>query len=56
MRNLAVLVASDSCARGNRTDKSGKAIIEVMSALNYEIASYDIVSDDINALIGQLNE
>ena len=56
MRNLAVLVASDSCARGNRTDKSGKAIIEVMSALNYEIASYDIVSDDINALIGKLNE
>ena len=47
MKTVAVLVASDSCFNGEREDKSGKAIVEIMKAANYKIESYDVVSDEI---------
>lgn len=56
MKTVAVLVASDSCFSGERQDKSGKAIVEVMRAENYEIVCYDIVSDDLSAISAKLSE
>ena len=52
MKTVAVLVASDSCFNGERDDKSGKAIVEIMKAANYKIESYDVVS----AISAKLNE
>ena len=56
MKTVAVLVASDSCFNGEREDKSGKAIVEIMKAANYKIESYDVVSDDLTAISAKLNE
>lgn len=56
MKTVAVLVASDSCFNGEREDKSGKAIVEIMEAANYKIESYDVVSDDLTAISAKLNK
>jgi molybdopterin adenylyltransferase len=51
---LAVLTISTLGARGERTDSSGDAIVEWATARGYSIADRRIVSDDVNAIVGQL--
>jgi molybdenum cofactor synthesis domain-containing protein len=50
----AVLVCSDSTAAGERQDKSGIFIQEMLSAHNVEIADYKIVPDDIDSIQQQI--
>jgi molybdenum cofactor biosynthesis protein MoaC len=50
----AVLVCSDSTAAGERQDKSGILIQEMLSAHNVEIADYKIVPDDIDSIQQQI--
>ncbi len=42
----AVLTISDSCARGERTDLSGPAVVEALRAGSFKIVSTGIVSDE----------
>src|SRR3989338_8164240 len=43
---IAILVASDKGARGERVDESGKVIQRMMKRFRTEVVAYDIVPDD----------
>jgi molybdopterin adenylyltransferase len=42
----AVVTVSDSCARGEREDRSGPAVAQVLQKVNFLIASREVVADD----------
>jgi molybdenum cofactor synthesis domain-containing protein len=52
----AVITVSDSCARGEREDKSGPAVAQLLKKLKFSVVSSEIVTDDSiqiqNCLIG----
>jgi molybdopterin adenylyltransferase len=43
----AVVTVSDSCARGEREDKSGPAVAQILEKLNFTIAFREVVPDDL---------
>ncbi|WP_299129170.1 bifunctional molybdenum cofactor biosynthesis protein MoaC/MoaB [uncultured Winogradskyella sp.] len=45
-----VIVCSDSISEGKKEDKAGKVIIEKLKANNVEIANYDVIPDEIEAI------
>lgn len=52
----AVLTISDRCSRAEREDLSGPALRNILtSKLSAEIAAFDIVSDDPDAIAAQLS-
>ena len=42
----AVVTVSDSCARGERVDVSGPAVVEVLKKLGFRVVATRIVQDD----------
>jgi molybdopterin adenylyltransferase len=42
----AVITVSDSCARGERTDFSGPAVVELLNKSGYRVTATRIVQDD----------
>ena len=42
----AVITVSDSCARGERVDLSGPAVVEVLKKFGFRVAATRIVQDD----------
>jgi len=42
----AVVTVSDSCARGQREDRSGPAVVEMLKNLGFSITVREVVSDD----------
>jgi molybdopterin adenylyltransferase len=42
----AVVTVSDSCARGDRVDVSGPAVVEVVRKLGFRVVATQIVQDD----------
>jgi molybdopterin adenylyltransferase len=42
----AVVTVSDSCARGERVDVSGPAVVEVLKKLGFRVVATQIVQDD----------
>ena len=42
----AVVTVSDSCARGERVDVSGPAVVEVLKRLGFRVVATQIVQDD----------
>jgi molybdopterin adenylyltransferase len=42
----AVITVSDSCARGERVDLSGPAVVEVLKKLGFRVVATQIVQDD----------
>ncbi len=46
MYKAGVLTISDKCSKGEREDKSGKIILEILKSKNYELAIYEIVPDE----------
>ena len=42
----AVVTVSDSCARGEREDRSGPAVAEFLQKLRFNIAVREVVPDD----------
>lgn len=52
----AILVCSDSTASGEREDKSGKLISEMLTKVHAEISDYKIVPDDKTAIQAQIRE
>jgi molybdenum cofactor synthesis domain-containing protein len=43
----AVVTVSDSCARGEREDRSGPAVAQVLEKLKFTIPSREVVPDDL---------
>ena len=46
----AVLTVSDSCSRGERTDRSGPALVEALEKHDFRVVGTGIVSDDQPAI------
>ena len=51
-----VITASDACARGEREDASGAALVELLTRMGAEIVDKRILSDDLDPLIQSLRE
>ena len=51
-----VITASDACARGEREDASGAALVQLLTDLGAEIVATKILSDDLDPLIEALIE
>lgn len=43
----AVVTVSDSCARGEREDRSGPAVAQLLEKLHFSVAAREVVSDDV---------
>ena len=54
--NIGILTVSDKCSRGQREDKSGEAIREVLSRIDITVVKYDIVPDEREDITGKLIE
>ena len=52
--NAVVITASDACARGEREDVSGAALVQLLTDLGAEIVASKILSDDLDPLIESL--
>lgn len=46
MYKVAILTISDKCSKGEREDKSGKVVRELISKLPVEIVQYEIIPDE----------
>jgi len=43
----AVVNVSDYCARGEREDRSGPAVVQLLEKLHFSVAAREVVSDDV---------
>ena len=53
IRAVAITV-SDACARGERADESGAALVELLRGLGAEVVATEVLSDDLEPLKDQL--
>lgn len=56
MYRVGILTASDKGAAGEREDLSAGVIREIVTGLGWQVSSYKIVSDDLEAISGALLE
>jgi molybdenum cofactor synthesis domain-containing protein len=56
MFTFGILTISDKGSRGEREDKSGTAIKEMLATLNARLVKYDIVPDEREVISGRLVE
>jgi molybdopterin adenylyltransferase len=49
-----VITASDACSRGEREDKSGEALVEMLTEMGAHIVAKEILSDDLEPLTDKL--
>jgi molybdopterin adenylyltransferase len=54
MFTAGILTISDKGSRGNRQDKSGEAIRQILSTMDARIANYDIVPDEKELIVKKL--
>ena len=54
--HAVVITASDACARGEREDKSGESLIELLTGIGAHIVAKEILSDDLEPLSDKLRE
>lgn len=47
---VAIITVSDSCYEGKRVDENRAAIEEMVSKLGWEVAHYEVVPDDLEAI------
>jgi molybdopterin adenylyltransferase len=52
----AVITVSDRCARGEAEDLSGPAVVEALRAIEAEVVSVEIVSDDLGPLADRIRQ
>lgn len=53
MKRAAIITASDSGYRGEREDKSGPAIREILEKEGYEVVAMELLPDDRAMLAGK---
>ena len=51
-----VITASDACARGEREDTSGAALVELLTEIGADIVDRKLLSDDLEPLVQTLRE
>lgn len=51
-----VITVSDACSRGERTDESGEALVQLLKQVGAEIVETKIVNDDLDPLTVTLRE
>ena len=56
MKRAAIITASDSGYRGEREDKSGPAIREILEKEGYEVVAMELLPDDRAMIAGKLQE
>jgi len=49
-----VITSSDACARGERVDESGAALVELLGELGAEVVAAEVVADDLEPLRDKL--
>src|ERR1044071_8626392 len=54
--HAVVITASDACSRGEREDRSGELLIELLTAAGAHIVAKEILSDDLEPLSDKLRE
>lgn len=54
--HAVVITASDACARGEREDKSGEYLIELLTGIGARIVAKEILSDDLESLSDKLRD
>src|SRR5262245_58629725 len=54
--HAVVITASDACARGQREDKSGELLVELLTGIGAHIVAKEILSDDLEPLADKLRE
>jgi molybdenum cofactor synthesis domain-containing protein len=53
-RRAKVLTVSDGVAEGSRDDKSGRALVERLTAAGYEVAAHEVTADGTEAVAAAL--
>jgi len=53
---VVVITVSDACARGQREDASGAALVELLTETGAEIVEKTVLSDDLDPLAEALRE
>jgi molybdenum cofactor synthesis domain-containing protein len=56
MINIGILTISDKGARGQRQDKSGETIREMVSRVESKVVKYGVVPDEFAIIAGRLSE
>ena len=54
--HAVIITASDACARGEREDKSGEFLAQLLTELGAHIVAKEIMSDDLEPLSDKLRE
>jgi molybdenum cofactor synthesis domain-containing protein len=54
--HAVIITASDACARGEREDKSGEFLVQLLTELGAHIVAKEILSDDLEPLSDKLRE
>jgi molybdopterin adenylyltransferase len=54
MFTVGILTISDKGSRGERQDRSGEAIREILSGMDVRIANYDIIPDEKELIVEKL--
>ncbi len=54
--HAVVITASDACSRGEREDKSGESLVELLTDLGARIVAKEILADDLELLADKLRE
>ena len=56
MLKAGILTVSDKGASGQRVDKSGEVIRELLSGIDSNVVDYDVVPDEMERISGKLAE
>jgi molybdopterin adenylyltransferase len=56
MLTVGILTISDKGSRGDRQDKSGEAIREILSSMDVDIVNYDIIPDQKELIVEKLTK
>ena len=54
--HAVVITASDACSRGEREDKSGELLVELLIGIGAHIVAKEILTDDLEPLADKLRE
>jgi len=54
--HAVIITASDACSRGEREDKSGELLVQLLTELGAHIVAKEIMSDDLEPLSDKLRE
>jgi molybdopterin adenylyltransferase len=54
--HAVVITASDACSRGEREDKSGESLIDLLTEIGARIVAKEILADDLEPLSDKLRE